>query len=362
MNKDYRAIVVGGAGSNIYAYLGAFDVLFEETDFGSGGAFEKIKTFIGSSAGAIVATILAAGGDMNYIKTQINEIDLSLLADHSYFILANLYRVFSSFGYNKGDALITLIENNLEELTGNKDITLQGLYDYKNRKVNLVVTGCNVSKRQLRYFNRLTDPDMKVSHAVRISTSIPIVFKPFEYQGDLYIDGSILANVPIDFVNTAMFKLLNCYDPEIIGVDVPVEKRVTIQQANRDLYDLVRDDDETSQGFLYIMNRTIGMKTYSPRSLKFINPDDIKDDDFDEDSKITSFNIITFVSELMDTVLNGIEKYHIDDKYWRRMCKINVYTMSSINFNITADDKAKLFEYGKQGAKDFLESNNVITL
>ena len=29
MNKDYRAIVVGGAGSNIYAYLGAFDVLFE---------------------------------------------------------------------------------------------------------------------------------------------------------------------------------------------------------------------------------------------------------------------------------------------------------------------------------------------
>lgn len=357
MNKDYRTIVVGGAGSNIYAYLGVFEVLFDDADFKQGGAFEKIKNFIGTSAGALIAAMLAVGADLTYFKAKMDQINLSMLADHSVFIPTNVYRLCTSFGYNKGDAVLKLVEDMLEELTGDRDITLQGLYEFKDRKINFVATGCNVSKRQLRFFNRLTDPDMKVSHAVRVSISIPLFFEAFNYQGDLYVDGSVMASVPLDFATTDMFKLLNEYDPDIIGIEVPEQDRLTVNEADRNLYDLVRDNDEKSKSFIYIMNRTVGMKTYTPKQLKFLNPDEEGGDN----PSIKSFTLISYITQLFGLVLDSIEKFHIDEKYWTRLCKINVNDMSSINFNISAADKATLIECGRKGAQAWLDTNNIIT-
>lgn len=356
MSKDYRSLVIGGAGTNIYAYLGAMEVLFNDSDFYPGGAFYKIKNFIGSSAGALLGAILAAGADLKYFRKKMNEINVSMMADHSAFFPINIYRLCTSFGYNKGDALLKAIEDVLEELTGNKDITLQGLYEFKGRKVNFIATGCNMSRRQVRYFNRLSDPDMKVSHAVRISVSIPLYFKAFEYQKDLYIDGGIISSIPIEFVETSMFKLLNEYDPDIIGVNVPDSQRVKIGDADDDLYNLPKDNDEMTNGFIYIMNRTIGLKTFSGRSLKYYNP---RDQNGHNESE--NFTLTTYLDELLNLILDSVQKFHIDERHWIRICKINVDTISSVNFNLTDADKAVLLECGIKGALAFLNSKNQIT-
>jgi hypothetical protein len=51
------------------------------------------------------------------------------------------------------------------------------------------VIGGNVSIRRHELFNHETTPNMEIWKAIRISCSFPLVFQPFKYQGNYYVDG-----------------------------------------------------------------------------------------------------------------------------------------------------------------------------
>ena len=91
--------------------------------------------------------------------------------------------------------MLNVFEIIIKAKTNNPKITFKQLFQLTNKK--LIIAATNLSKKEVRYFNYQTTPNMSISLAVRISISIPILFTPVKYENDLYIDGCILDNFPI---------------------------------------------------------------------------------------------------------------------------------------------------------------------
>lgn len=83
----------------------------------------------------------------------------------------------------------------LVELQCPKNVTLQQVYETFG--TNLIITGANVSRKQVCYFNRLTHPDMQVAEAVKISACIPLFFKAHKIDKEYYVDGGVLDGYPM---------------------------------------------------------------------------------------------------------------------------------------------------------------------
>lgn len=342
-NEECKTLVIGGGGSLIYSFVGVLNQMFTNKDL------NQIVNCIGTSAGAIMAMLITSGATNEYITQMMSAYDIKTISDHSSWTVYNIYSIMKYFGYNKGEVALQWLEDTLEELTGNKDITFA--QHYAQFKKNLVITGCNISKNIFRYFNRLTDPDMKISHAIRISMSVPLFFKPFEYNGDLYIDGGTTLNYPISFVVTDMFKLLNDYNPDIIGPNYTGEI-MNVTKAQTNLYDLDFDiamNDMISKDF--ILKRTIGMKTFNKRTLNYIKPGSNYGVHLD-------FNIYSYCMAVMSMMTDAALREYIDEEMWARTIKIDSSKYDSLNFNITTDIINSMIELGKNSAIRFMSGNS----
>ena len=87
----------------------------------------------------------------------------------------------------------------VEKKNVSKKITFKELYD--KFKVKLVISGTCLNDASVHYFSYDLTPSMQVLKAVRISLSIPLLFKPYKYDNKLWIDGGSIDNYPI-----ALFK------------------------------------------------------------------------------------------------------------------------------------------------------------
>jgi NTE family protein len=304
-----KNIVIGGAGSLIYSYIGAVKELFSDNEL------SKIQNYIGTSAGAILAMILACGANRNFLTKKAKSIDLTQFVDSSWTYVINMYNLMTQIGHNKSDRALNGIEDILEELTGNKFITFS--QHYKKYKKNLVIIGFNVSKNVLSYFNRLNDPDMQISHAVRISISVPLLFCPFTYKGDIYVDGGVVMNYPISFITTDTFKLLNNYDEKIIGFKC--------------------EGSKVDLG--YVLKRTIGIKTF-----------DNKTND--------EINIISYVASILGVLFDTNVEEFINENMLKRTVRIDSSSYNSMDFNIDRKTKRNMIKLGKHSAKVFKNTNS----
>ena len=80
--------------------------------------------------------------------------------------------------------------------TNNCYITFKQLYDIF--KKNLIITEQILKSKKTEYFSHLTNPDMPVWLAIRISTSYPIFYNIVEYNNNKYIDGAVSSNCSIE--------------------------------------------------------------------------------------------------------------------------------------------------------------------
>jgi predicted acylesterase/phospholipase RssA len=61
----------------------------------------------------------------------------------------------------------------------------------------LVITGTNITKRKIVYFNHQSHPNVKIIDAIQASINIPYYFTKYNIDGDYYIDGGVLDNFPL---------------------------------------------------------------------------------------------------------------------------------------------------------------------
>ena len=186
-------LVFKGGGVLGIAYAGAIETLEEK------GILKNIKRVAGTSAGSIIATLIALKFNSKEIKSILNSTDFKDFVDGG-----DLSRIVSTYGIYKGDFLLQWLKDLIKIKTGSADTTFGDLFN-KNF-LDLRVLATDLTNVELKEFSNKLTPNVIIAEAVRASISIPLIFVAWKFTNNipndhLYVDGGLLCNYPITAFN-----------------------------------------------------------------------------------------------------------------------------------------------------------------
>ena len=181
------ALVLKGGGIKGIAYIGALEVIKDYYTF---------NWFAGTSAGAISATLLAAGIEIKELK------EILLNKNFEDFKDAKFFGKWINFFSKKGFYEANTFEHWLDEVLTNKfqsptRVTLKDIYNETGNRVSIYA--CRKDKNAL-IFDSNQNETKYVSFAARCSMSIPFFFTPQKSEGLDVFDGGLRNNYPVDLV------------------------------------------------------------------------------------------------------------------------------------------------------------------
>ncbi|CAN5405468.1 hypothetical protein BH11PSE9_BH11PSE9_11000 [soil metagenome] len=157
-------LALGGGASRGFAHIGVIQVL-EENGI-------KVDLVTGTSAGSVVAALYAAGKSGAELASLADSMDETAFADWSY----------PGRGLIRGEALARYVR----EQTGKRAI--------EQLRLPLGIVATDLDSGQAILFQR-GDPGV----AVRASSAVPAVFQPVKIGTREYVDGGLVAPVPVRF-------------------------------------------------------------------------------------------------------------------------------------------------------------------
>ncbi|AGT32753.1 hypothetical protein M493_12530 [Geobacillus genomosp. 3] len=188
-------IVFSGGGVKGFALLGAYEAIEEKG--------LRWKRLAGTSAGALLAALLAAGYSAREMTRLLEELEMERFLDERAswipFPVWKWVRLYWHLGVYKGKVFEQWIESALAArgVRTFRDIPPGSLYIVASDVTNGRIV---VLPDDLRTYG--LDPDsFSVAKAVRMSTSIPYFFEPVRLRGrggiSLIVDGGVLSNFPL---------------------------------------------------------------------------------------------------------------------------------------------------------------------
>lgn len=176
-------LVIGPAGAKAFLFTGTIKIL-ERENF-----LSNVSLWVGVSAGAALSLLLVCG----FKTEEIIEIcmDLSLKND---LMDINLADIQKKFGFISGKILEEKLKQCVISKFG-KIVTLRDLKEITGK--TWIAVAFNMDKLEPEYFNPDRFPELSVIDATMMSMSIPILFQPRQYNGNMYVDGAIGAPYPI---------------------------------------------------------------------------------------------------------------------------------------------------------------------
>ena len=184
-----KNIVFSGGSFNGISYIGCLRAL-EELNI-----LADITTFVGSSSGAIVATLSCIGYTSDELYQLIKSIDFDKAKDINEDTILNFG---NTYGLDSGNKIKDILELCIYKKVLKSKITFLELYTLTAK--HLIITGTCLNKQNSATFDYKNTPDMHVCDALRISISIPFIFNKCEYNGHTYVDGGLVNNYPITLV------------------------------------------------------------------------------------------------------------------------------------------------------------------
>ena len=310
-------LVLEGGGVKGSALVGAVTAMAQAQD---AYTFHRVA---GTSAGAIVASLLAAGMTADAVKTVMDQLDFARFEDEAGFMahvpaMGSAMGLLLHEGIYAGGFLHTWL---LETLARAGIETWADLKDHDpdsalppDQRYRLVVIVSDVSRGlMLRlpwdYQNLLgVDPDRQlVADAVRASASIPFFFRPWkmpankEVMGHDHIvctDGGMLSNFPMS------------------------------------LFD--RHDGRPSRW------PTLGVKLSGQQSIR------------DSDWKPDNSNV-QLAKSLLSTMMGAHDRAYVSDpRSSSRTVFVDTTAYRATDFHLAPADKAKLFDTGLESGRKFL--------
>ena len=187
-------LVLSGGAAKGFAHIGVFRALQE-----AGIAIDLVG---GTSMGGIMGALIARGWDGETMRSRCREVfKKSPTGDF------NLVPRVSIF---KGKRLESLLQEHFGDL------------QIEDCWLNFFCVSCNLT-RNIPHVHR----SGSLPAALRASISIPGVFPPAEFDNDLYVDGGVFDNMPVDEMN-------RLGAGTIIAVDLQVHR--TEDQGETDVY------------------------------------------------------------------------------------------------------------------------------
>ena len=183
----YSNLVLSGGALKAVVLLGAVKYL-EEKDL-----IKHFKNYVGSSAGAIIIFFLIIGYKSYEIKDILIE-EINNIVDLDF---ENIDNFFINYGIDNTDRNKDILKKYLIKKTKLNDITF--IEFAKKYGLNFTITGTNLTTRNTDYFNVDNFPNMSMIDALVITSCIPLIYKPIEYNDNLYIDGGIYNNFAYNY-------------------------------------------------------------------------------------------------------------------------------------------------------------------
>jgi len=316
---EIKNLVFEGAGMRGLAYAGVV------AELESSGLIDEVEKVGGTSAGALTAVMISLGYTSVEIRQKLSETEFQKFNDGSF---GGISRMKRNFGWFRGSKFTEWVANQLDEKTGNPDITLIELYEAGYIPVYLVTTCIN--QQELKVLSHETYPNMKVKDAVRASISIPLYFKAVfvDSEGNTYddyddgenldilVDGGIIGNYPIFL-----------FDSQMVINDLEFQRT-----PNR---------------------HTLGFRIDSEAQIK-------------QDSvtrKITSQEIDSFknyVAALYNFTMESLNRNQMTNDDWLRTVSISSVGIGPMIKKFSKTDQNKLIESGQVSMRKYLDEWRVV--
>ncbi|HTL48604.1 MAG TPA: patatin-like phospholipase family protein [Verrucomicrobiae bacterium] len=185
LSGNLTGLALGSGAAYGLAHIGVLRVLEQENI--------QIDVVAGSSIGALVGAIWAAG----YNADQLEEFAFGIDKKTAFFKIFGFADLsIAHHGFFKGQKLHHFLAPYLGDKT------------FQDLKIPLRVTATNLFTAEEVIFRA-----GKVTDAIRASVSIPGIFRPFQHEGQLLIDGGVIDPLPVRVLSKLGVK-------KIIGVNV----------------------------------------------------------------------------------------------------------------------------------------------
>lgn len=200
---DFHSMVISGGAVKVISVIGIVKYLETQSKLAT------INNYVGTSAGSVFSLMLVLG----YTSDEMVQFLLENLYDPEIncFDAAEVFNIFSDYGVSKGNNLVLLLKRIIHNKKGVDDMEFIELAKATGK--NLVVCVANLSKERAEYFSVDTTPHLSVTTAIRISCSLPFILTPLSVNGDIYVDGGIYKNFPIDYFKDNRLR-------DIIGINI----------------------------------------------------------------------------------------------------------------------------------------------
>jgi NTE family protein len=245
-------ITLSGGGARGIAHIG---VLMALEEMGV-----EISVISGTSAGSLVASLYAYGIKPNRILELIRHLSL----------FKSVRPAWTWAGLLTMDGLRELISRNIPE------------NNFAALKIPLTVAATEIREGEVNYFT-----SGELAPAVVASCSIPGIFSPMHFNGNLYVDGGLLDNLPskcirdhCDFlIGSHCNKISNDFDPKNLKVVIERSLLIAVSantQQSKQLCDVVIEPPGMDRFTVFDIGRAKEIFDYGYRFTK----DNFKQDRF----------------------------------------------------------------------------------
>ena len=168
--------------------------------------------------------------------------------------------IFDQYGLSDGEQLNKMVDEFLQKKYSHTHMTFIEFAKVSGK--NLVVCVSNLTKECTEFFSVDTTPNLSIAQAIRISCSLPIMFAPVKLNDNLYLDGGLYNNFPIDYFPEHELK-------DILGINISI----TNYQCHTDFLRYMR--------FIFTSllekfnSKPVNSKDRNVITLEFEDPDDL---------------------------------------------------------------------------------------
>jgi predicted acylesterase/phospholipase RssA len=217
--KSKSALVLAGGGMTGAAYeIGALTAL--DRLFNTGFSVSDFDIYLGTSAGSILATLLAnrvvpadifqaIAGDKPYLfnwrREDIYRIDRRELVSNFRAVIANVLRILKTYRLHRWDLSLSEILHIFQEQLPAGLYSLDPLQDYLCRALRdaglqdefdridaeLYIAAYNLDTLERVIFGIPPYRNLHVCRAIAASCAYPLFFRPYQIEGHHYVDGAV---------------------------------------------------------------------------------------------------------------------------------------------------------------------------
>jgi predicted acylesterase/phospholipase RssA len=187
---EIECLVLSGGGHLGFIELGALYHLEKEQFWDK----KKIKSIYATSIGTVIAVLIAVNLEWDII----NDYMIKRPWDKIFQIKStHIFQLFDTNGIYDEDISLQFIKPILDALDLPQDISLKDFFEITKIEINFFsfnFTLCETVK-----INYINFPDLPLYKAIYMSCCVPIFFKPFIWNEEVYIDGGMESNYPIKY-------------------------------------------------------------------------------------------------------------------------------------------------------------------